>query len=113
MPRTQRYFVILLPIALTIFLVLSGCPVRAEAQAAQLQLAWIAPTTKIDGTPLTDLAGYKLYYGRTSRQYEATALIGNQTSYTLVGLTAGQIYYVAVAAYNTAGHEGPSPLARL
>ena len=29
-------------------------------------LAWDAPTTNLDGTPLTALAGYKVYYGRTS-----------------------------------------------
>jgi hypothetical protein len=29
-------------------------------------LTWDAPTTNADGTPLTDLAGYRIYYGTTS-----------------------------------------------
>ena len=33
----------------------------APAVAWQVQLAWDAPTTNTDGTPVTDLAGYYLY----------------------------------------------------
>ncbi len=36
------------------------------AFAGTITLAWDAPTTNTDGTPLTDLAGYKIYYGPTS-----------------------------------------------
>jgi hypothetical protein len=40
-------------------LVLFG--VALSAQAMQCEFAWEAPTKNTDGTPLTDLAGYKLY----------------------------------------------------
>jgi hypothetical protein len=33
----------------------------AQLQAAEVQLTWTSPTTNVDGTPLTDLAGYRVY----------------------------------------------------
>jgi len=77
----------------------------APAQAAQVQLAWVATKTNKDGTPLTDLAGYKLYYGQTSRSYSSIVDVGNQTTYTLSGLEGGKIYYFSVTAYDTSGNE--------
>ncbi len=77
----------------------------SQAQAAQVQLAWDAPTTNVDGTPLTDLAGYRLYYGQTSGNYQSFVDIGNQTTYTLAGLQPGQTYYFAVTAYDTSGTQ--------
>jgi hypothetical protein len=81
----------------------------AMAQAGQVQLSWNAPTTNEDGTPLTDLAGYMLYYGRTSRSvsgtYEFSLDVGNQTTFTLPGLQDGQLYYFSVTAYDTSANE--------
>lgn len=34
-------------------------------------LEWEAPTQNVDGTPLTDLAGFQIKYGFASRDYEA------------------------------------------
>jgi hypothetical protein len=84
-------------------------PSKAEGQPAmptgQVQLAWEAPTTNQDGTPLTDLAGYKLYYGLTSQQYTSNVDVGNRTSYTLAGLEVGRTYYFALTAYDISGNE--------
>ena len=33
-------------------------------------MAWDTPTTNTDGSPLTDLGGYKLYYGAASGIYD-------------------------------------------
>ena len=78
-------------------------------EAGQVQLSWTAPTEDEDGIRLTDLAGYKLYYGQNSRQvsgsYQFSVDVGNRTSYTLTNLTDGQRYYFAVTAYNTEGDE--------
>jgi len=52
-----------------------------------------------------DLEGYKLYYGPGSGYYDYTIDVGNQTNYTVTDLQAGETYYFAVTAYNTAGYE--------
>ena len=71
----------------------------------QVHAAWVAPTTSVDGTLLSDLAGYRLYYGPNSGAYTASQAVGNQTTYTLSGLVGGQTYYFAVSALDTSGNE--------
>ncbi len=75
------------------------------AQAADASLSWTAPTTHTDGTPLTDLAGYKVHIGSASRQYDQKLDVGKATNYTVSNLTDGGTYYFAVTAYNTSGVE--------
>jgi hypothetical protein len=74
-------------------------------QAGQFQLSWMAPTKNADGTALTDLTGYTLYYGQASQNYAMTVDVGDQTTYTLAGLEEGRTYYFAVTAYDTSGNE--------
>jgi hypothetical protein len=47
-----------------------------------------------------DLAGYKIYYGNSSRNYDDTTDVGNQTSWTITGLIDTEPYYFAVTAYD-------------
>ena len=68
-------------------------------------LDWDASTTNADGTALTDLVGYKIHYGTASGAYNHSIDVGNVTTYTLTGLTKGQIYYAAAIAYDTSGNE--------
>ena len=75
----------------------------SHALAGQVQLAWNAPTTNTDGTPLTNLAGYKLQYWQTNAGTPQNLDVGNQTSYTLMGLVDGATYSIVVDAYNTLG----------
>jgi len=65
--------------------------------ALDVNLAW-------DPNNESDLAGYKLYYGTSSRSYGPPIDVGNKTTYTLSGLTSGT-YYLAVTAYSTSGKE--------
>ncbi|RMF86394.1 MAG: fibronectin type III domain-containing protein, partial [Nitrospinota bacterium] len=88
----------ILSLLLVLFLFSTG-------HAVQVQLVWDAPTTNADGTPLTDLAGYKVYYGQSSRNYGSPVDVGNQTTYILAGLSRGETYYFAVTAYDTSGNE--------
>jgi fibronectin type 3 domain-containing protein len=74
------------------------------AQAAQVQLAWDAPV-QIDGTPVPNLAGYKLYYGSQSGQYQTAIRVGMTTTYTVTNVAAGQTYYFAATAYDSTGTE--------
>ena len=68
-------------------------------------LTWNAPATNTDGTPLTDLSGYKIYYGTASGNYSQTIDVGGITSSTVSNLTDGTTYYFAVTAYDTSGNE--------
>ncbi|MFZ5470007.1 MAG: hypothetical protein ACOZIN_11280 [Myxococcota bacterium] len=76
-----------------------GAPTTATAN-------WDPPTTSADGTPLTDLAGYKLYYGSTPGTYTNVIDIRDPsaTGYVVEGLTQGP-WYFAVTAYDTSGNE--------
>src|SRR3989441_3003193 len=69
-----------------------------SSNVAQVTVAW-------DPNAEPDLAGYKLYYGTSSRSYQFSADVGTRTSSTLSGLLEGQIYYFAVTAYNFSGYE--------
>ena len=69
-------------------------------------LSWTAPTENEDGTPLTDLSGYKIYYGRASGSYTNEILIDNAsvTTYLVENLTP-DTYFFAATAFNSAGVE--------
>ena len=69
-------------------------------------LSWTPPTENTDGSPLTDLAGFKLYYGVESGNYPAQVEIDNPgvTTYVVEGLAEGT-WYFAATAYNSAGIE--------
>jgi hypothetical protein len=73
--------------------------------AANVTLSWVPPTTKTDGTPLTDLAGYKIYFGTNSGNYTQNIDVGNVTSYTVTNLSAGTAYYFATTAYDASSNE--------
>lgn len=69
-------------------------------------IRWRAPTKNEDGTRLTDLAGYRIYWGGRSRNYSGSARLDNPnwTRYTPHHLQPGT-YYVAVTALDRAGNE--------
>ena len=62
-------------------------------------LTWTAPTTNTDGTPVTPLAGYTIYYGTTEGALSQTVAVSGATTltYEITGLTTGT-WYFAVAA---------------
>jgi hypothetical protein len=70
------------------------------APAGDVALAW-------DSVSAINLAGYKVYYGTTSRSYTNSVSAGTQTTYTIPssGMNAGKTYYFAVTALNTSGIE--------
>jgi Fibronectin type III domain len=71
-------------------------------------LSWEAPTTNTDGTPLTDLAGYRIYYGSSPQELSHSVQIntvGLQT-YVIDDLEPGT-WYFAVRAVAADGSESP------
>jgi hypothetical protein len=69
-----------------------------NANAAQATFAWDAVSSPI-------VAGYRIYYGQTSRNYAIHADVGNATNATILGLQDGVMYYFAVTAYDGYGNE--------
>jgi hypothetical protein len=71
-------------------------------------LSWTEPTENTDGTPVTDLAGYHIYYGTTEGAWTSTITVleATETSYVVSGLAPGT-YYFAVVAFNSAGDDSP------
>jgi hypothetical protein len=53
----------------------------------------------------SDVAGYKVYYGTTSRNYQLHVDTGAFTSVEIDGLCSGTSYYFAVTAYDNSGNE--------
>src|SRR6202043_344362 len=80
--------------------VLAALAVVLGAKTALAQssvtLAW---NTDTDPT----VVGYNLDYGTSSGNLTQTENVGNATTATVSGLTAGTTYYFAVTAYNAAG----------
>lgn len=80
------------------------------AEAGILDLSWNAPTTNSDGSPLTDLSGYRVYWGTSPGSTTPpcntnSTLVGNVSTYQLTGLIEGTIYSVQVTALDTSGNE--------
>ena len=69
-----------------------------------LMLSWAAPTTNEDGSPLNDLAGYKLHYGTQPGQYTRVVTVGSFTTAEIGDLGTGT-YYLTVTAYDIYGNE--------
>jgi hypothetical protein len=80
----------------------SGAPSTATGSAT---LAWTPPTQNVNGSVLTDLAGYHIYYGTTPELGQSVTLANvGLTRYVLTGL-AQTTWYFAMTAYDSAGHE--------
>lgn len=89
----------------------SSAPLRS-ANESPTPPAPPAPSTTLRAITLAwdpvsnaDLAGYRLYVGTQSGQYETTIDIGSASSYRYQGLRAGTSYYFAVSAYDRNGIE--------
>jgi hypothetical protein len=78
----------------------------ADVQLGSATLSWTPPTLNEDGTPLTDLRGYRIYYGTNSSSLGTILEIPNPGIATAVveNLARGT-WYFAVKAYNASNVE--------
>jgi hypothetical protein len=69
-------------------------------------LTWNPPTQNADGSPLTDLAGYRVYWGTSQGNYSNSTTINNPglSSYVVEQLTPAT-WHFALTAINSAGAE--------
>jgi Fibronectin type III domain len=80
----------------------------ASPTTGSATLSWSVPTENTNGTPVTDLAGYHIYYGTSEGAWTSTITVleATETSYVVSGLAPGT-YYFAVVAFNSAGEDSP------
>ena len=84
----------------------SAAPTSGSPTSGSATLSWDAPTTDTNGQPLTNLSGYRIYYGESKTTLTETVNLtgtGLQT-YVIDNLNAGT-WYFAIKAVNSAGVE--------
>jgi hypothetical protein len=81
----------------------SAAPAPSGSPSATL--SWEAPTSNTNGTALTDLSGYRIYYGSSASDLSSTVQVnsGVQT-YVFDNLQPGT-WYFAIMAVTSAGTE--------
>jgi len=84
----------------------TGTAATTTPSTGSATVKWVAPTENSNGTALTNLAGYTVYYGTdasTLSQAQSVQVANPAAlSYTVTGLTTGT-WYFAVASYTTGG----------
>ncbi len=78
----------------------------AQGGGKSVTLSWNAPTQNEDGTSLTDLAGYRIYWRQGSGNYSNSISINDSNSTTVAvnNLSPGSYEFVATS-FNTSGIE--------
>ncbi|MBW7930588.1 MAG: putative Ig domain-containing protein, partial [Gammaproteobacteria bacterium] len=74
----------------------------ADVQTGSATLSWQPPTSNTDDSPLTNLAGYRIYYGTSAQSLGYTAVVSGSgaSSYVIENLSPAT-WYFAVTAYNS------------
>jgi hypothetical protein len=69
-------------------------------------VSWTAPTANTDGTALTNLAGFNVYYGTEQTDLEDVVAVTDRSVLSIVvpQLTSG-VWYFQVTSVNTFGTE--------
>jgi len=79
----------------------------ADVTTGVATLHWTAPTLNTDDSSLTDLSGYKIYYGLSSASLTNSITINNigVASYVIENLDANTTYYFSITAINDQDSE--------
>lgn len=81
--------------------------VRSQPQTTgSAALHWTPPTSRTDGSPLSNLTGYRIYRGTTTNNLNMVREVSNPgvTSFLMEGLAAGQ-WHFAISAIDGNGRE--------
>lgn len=93
----------LLALGLTACTALGTGPAFARGSA---RVSWAPPTRTAAGTPLTDLAGYNIYYGRSLSTLTCRVRIANiRVTHELIGGLSGGRWFFVVTAETTGGAQ--------
>ncbi len=78
----------------------------AQVSMGSAELNWSAPTQNTDGSTLTDLSSYKIYYGTSKSSMTQTVKVSNAgvTTYTVQNLSPAT-WYFGITAVDSTGLE--------
>ncbi len=78
---------------------------RVIVTVVSRMLRWNPPTHNVDGSPLTDLAGYVVYWGLESISYtDSYRIEASSATEWLLDVPPGT-YYIAMTAFDSEGNE--------
>jgi hypothetical protein len=82
----------------------------AGSSGGSANLSWVAPTENTDGSVLTDLGGYVIHYGTTSKNYTTSITVANPslTRYVVEDLPAGTYYFSMTSTATNGAQSGNS-----
>jgi hypothetical protein len=105
-------------LAIVVVLALTGCTTSPSVGSPSKEkegvatVSWVAPASNSDGSQISDLAGYTIYYGTSPNKLDQRIQVTGPeaTTYTVKELHSGTTYYFNVVAVTAAGTKsGPSP----
>ena len=103
--------------ALAASLVIAGCSTEDDLNAGadstgpiQLQsalLSWVAPAEREDNTPLSlaEIAGYRIYYGLTTGDYQYDIEVSDASSTEINVSLPAATYYAVMTTIDADGRE--------
>jgi hypothetical protein len=77
-----------------------------QVALGSVTVSWSPPTTNADGTPITNLAGYRIYYGRSADSLESVAIVDNPgITRQVIGDLSPDTWFFAMTSINGDGLE--------
>ena len=102
----------LLPLLLAVALPLTAAPLSEEKLTEKLQPKFArqieqqSVLIEWDAVPESNIVGYNLYWGSSSRTYDHKQFLDKSTSVEVERIGTGKAYYFSVTAVNDLGEEG-------
>jgi hypothetical protein len=79
-----------------------------QISIGSVTLSWLPPTTNTNGTQLTNLAGYRIYYGTSPSSLTESLQVTNPGISTfVVSNLSPATWYFSLVSYNSANVESP------
>jgi hypothetical protein len=72
-------------------------PTDPTIEKGTATIRWTTPTENVDRTPLEDLAGYRIVFGRSPDQLTGSVDVGIVNEHKVTGLAAGTWYFSVMA----------------
>ncbi len=78
-----------------------------NATEGMATISWNSPNTNTDNSELTDLTGFKIYYGKSTDNLDQVITIDDPetTAWVVENLDSNSTYYFSVTAVNSSGYE--------